>query len=564
MPQIIKHRRGPIATLKAITPYKGEVVFTTSSLGDIVGPNLHIGDGTQQGGFLVNRLQYGNTPPALAGVNTVMNDIPFYDTDDKILYRLNSGGHVNLDLTGNIKDRTIAGTLDITGRLDAQADIHVTGSAYISENIQLDDNKLIGIDSDTDLIQLKANEVKIAGMLSASSDLWVGGSVHAVGNVTFEAGSSGTITLGSGADDDIAAAGDFVSSLIPNASNLYDLGSTGQRWNNLWMSGSLTVNGGPHDIDSDSTIAIDSVTSTTINATTTLVAKGATGATFGDDVGTWEFDGAGALSETGMTTFAVTPSGTLYMQGGGVSRYGDDTAYWNFDGAGAVSTTGITSFDLDGSGAISVNSSTGIINIGNDDIDQAINVGTQGVRSISVGNALATAITADALAITLTSANALTATDGTATFTLAGTGATSLSGATTLDLDSTGAMALNSSGGSIGIGNDANAQSINIGTGAAARTITIGNLTGASAVNLNAGTGGIALASTGAGDIVINSDDTLLLDSDGVLELNTSGGAINIGTDAVAVNTTIGNSTGATAVGLTAGTGGITMAAGAA
>ena len=564
MPQIIKHRRGPIATLKAITPYRGEVVFTTSSLGDIIGPNLHIGDGTQQGGFLVNRLQYGATPPALAGVNTVMNDIPFYDTDDKILYRLNSGGHVNLDLTGNIKDRTVAGTLDITGRLDAQADLQVTGSAYISENIQLDDNKLIGIDSDTDLIQLKANEVKIAGMLSASSDLWVGGNVHAVGNVTFEAGSSGTITLGSGADDDIAAAGDFVSSLIPNASNLYDLGSTGQRWNNLWMSGSLTVNGGPHDIDSDSTIAIDSVTSTTINATTTLVAKGATGATFGDDVGTWEFDGAGALSETGMTTFAVTPSGTLYMQGGGVSRYGDDTAYWNFDGAGAVSTTGITSFDLDGSGAISVNSSTGIINIGNDDIDQAINVGTQGVRSISVGNALATAITADALAITLTSANALTATDGTATFTLAGTGATSLSGATTLDLDSTGAMALNSSGGSIGIGNDANAQSINIGTGAAARTITIGNLTGASAVNLNAGTGGIALASTGAGDIVINSDDTLLLDSDGVLELNTSGGAINIGTDAVAVNTTIGNSTGATAVGLTAGTGGITMAAGAA
>ena len=164
MPQIIKHRRGPIGTLKAITPYKGEVVFTTSSLGDIIGPNLHIGDGTQQGGFLVNRLQYGATPPALAGVNTVMNDIPFYDTDDKILYRLNSGGHVNLDLTGNIKDRTIAGTLDIAGRLDAQADIHVTGSAYISADIQLDDDRYIGIDSDTNLMQLKDQEVKVNGM----------------------------------------------------------------------------------------------------------------------------------------------------------------------------------------------------------------------------------------------------------------------------------------------------------------------------------------------------------------------------------------------------------------
>ena len=115
-------------------------------------------------------------------------------TRTKILYRLNSGGHVNLDLTGNIKDRTVAGTLDIAGRLDAQADIHVTGSAYVSENIQLDDNKYVGIDSDTDLMQLKANEVKVTGMLSASSDIWIGGDLVTVGNGTF--GGYGTFVGG--------------------------------------------------------------------------------------------------------------------------------------------------------------------------------------------------------------------------------------------------------------------------------------------------------------------------------------------------------------------------------
>ena len=99
-----------------------------------------------------------------------------------------------------------------------------------------------------------------------------------------------------------------------------------------------------------------------------------------------------------------------------------------------------------------------------------------------------------------------------------------------VDLDCSGSFSINSTGGVLNIGNDAVAQAINIGTGAAARVITMGNVTGATQVVLNAGTAGISLASTGAGDITINSDDTLLLDADGVLELNSTG-AISIGND---------------------------------
>jgi len=121
-------------------------------------------------------------------------------------------------------------------------------------------------------------------------------------------------------------------------------------------------------------------------------------------------------------------------------------------------------------------------------------------------------------------------------------------------------------GAALNLGSDASADAINIGTGAAARTITMGNVTGATALALNAGTGGIALASTGAGDITLNSDDTLLLDADGVLELNSSAGVIgigndadanniNIGTGAAARTITIGNGTGATSVVLDCGTG---------
>lgn len=137
-------------------------------------------------------------------------------------------------------------------------------------------------------------------------------------------------------------------------------------------------------------------------------------------------------------------------------------------------------------------------------------------------------------------------------------------------VDGVDGVEINSASGAIDIGNDADAQAINVGTGAAARTITIGNTTGATGVAINSGTGNIALASTGTGDITINSDDTLLLDADGVLELNSTGGAINIGNDADAQNInvgtgasvrtiTIGNATGATTLDLNSGTGGIAL-----
>lgn len=105
---------------------------------------------------------------------------------------------------------------------------------------------------------------------------------------------------------------------------------------------------------------------------------------------------------------------------------------------------------------------------------------------------------------------------------------------------------------------------INIGADAAAKVITIGNVTGTSSLVLRSGTGGVAISSTTTGDITLASADTLLLDSAGVLELNSSAGVISIGNDAVAQNInigtgaaarviTIGNTTGATGLQFNAG-----------
>ena len=63
------------------------------------------------------------------------------------------------------------------------------------------------------------------------------GNIHAVGDITFDGGSSGTITLGSGADDNVVLAGDVNSNIIPNTDNTFDLGSSGQQWKDLYING---------------------------------------------------------------------------------------------------------------------------------------------------------------------------------------------------------------------------------------------------------------------------------------------------------------------------------------
>lgn len=180
--------------------------------------------------------------------------------------------------------------------------------------------------------------------------------------------------------------------------------------------------------------------------------------------------------------------------------------------------------ELDATGAVSIESSGGALNFGADDVDQAVNVGTDGERTVTVGSvngAAALNLRAGTGTITVTAGGALdmnvtgAATLDAASFSIDATTASNVSvtgadltlstitsgtlavtsagalnlSSTTGDWQASGAVTIDSSGGSISIGGDADAQAINIGTGGAARTITFGNTTGATALVFNAGTG---------------------------------------------------------------------------
>ena len=157
------------------------------------------------------------------------------------------------------------------------------------------------------LIGLKQLDPILTGSLQVSGSAGVTGSIKATTgsfgylNVDGDAVIAGNFTFGDAATDSVSFTADISSSLIPDSSDSYNLGSSGQRWNDLYLSGSINATGGPITLTSD----------------TTLSAKGNTGASFGDDVGTWEFDGAGALSETGITTISITPSSTVDVDAGG-------------------------------------------------------------------------------------------------------------------------------------------------------------------------------------------------------------------------------------------------------
>jgi hypothetical protein len=225
--------------------------------------------------------------------------------------------------------------------------------------------------------------------------------------------------------------------------------------------------------------------------------------------------------------------------------------------------------DIDaGTGGIAINAANGAINI------------ESGTGAVNVG--------ADAAAHTVTVGSTNTTA---ATVVQSGTGDVAVTSTDAVTVDATGVLELNSSGGVIGIGNDAVAQNINVGTGAAARTITIGNGTDATAVDINCGTGDVTVGTnatahtvtvgstnttsnvivqSGTGGIQMTSGGTYAVDATDALTIESSAGtigigvdavaqAINIGTGAAARTVTVGNGTGATSVVLESGTGAINI-----
>ncbi len=184
----------------------------------------------------------------------------------------------------------------------------------------------------------------------------------------------------------------------------------------------------------------------------------------------------------------------------------------------AMSSDGVT--DIDAVGNLSLNSSGGILNLGDDAVTGAVNLGTgAAARTVTVGNNASTTtldlnggtggIIADSTGvISLDGVGGSNFTTDTGNLTLATTtsGAVNVSSIGAVDIQAATNLTIDSSGGTIGIGTDADTGTINIGTAASARTLNYGNSTTTTALNFTSGTGGTLFTTptfTISGDLVV-------------------------------------------------------------
>jgi len=142
-----------------------------------------------------------------------------------------------------------------------------------------------------------------ANKIALTTSLAVAGNLEVDGDITFRAGagSGGTLTFGDLGTDNIVFNADVQSSVVPDTTANYNLGSATKQWNNLWIDGTASID--TLTVDENSTftgyLQVDSGDIRVPSTTTTVDL-------FDDYATTVEAFGAGTTIRLGATTGTLT------------------------------------------------------------------------------------------------------------------------------------------------------------------------------------------------------------------------------------------------------------------
>lgn len=267
MAQIIKHRRGQLSGVKALTARNAEFIIASGSISDLNGPFVFIGspNGTDEGvagAFKsVSKIYQGTAAPSITAgsYGSILDGTPFYASGNESLYILNNdgaGGNSRLDLTGNIEGNLISGVTinNLTGTTANIGSISgsFTGSGQGLYNIpasgitglqlnQIGDGSATASISQAGGFKVNTN-TEITGALVVTgnitgSNLLLTGNAKIDGNITL----GGNITIGDSTTDNITFGGEVSSSIVPDIHNAFDLGSSDKNWRDLHVSGTAYV-----------------------------------------------------------------------------------------------------------------------------------------------------------------------------------------------------------------------------------------------------------------------------------------------------------------------------------
>ena len=140
---------------------------------------------------------------------------------------------------------------------------------------------------------------------------------------------------------------------LPAASKLYLDGAGGTTYLQESSDGHLEINSGTTldltaptvDLNSSTEFNIDTAAydlnasgAVTLDGATVTI-KGTGASKYGDDTATLDFDGSGAVSETGMTSCSITPSGAITLTAGATSTWSTSAGDLSVTSAGNLNLT---------------------------------------------------------------------------------------------------------------------------------------------------------------------------------------------------------------------------------
>jgi len=228
-------------------------------------PNINDRIGSQN---VIRVLSNASAPPTrllnLTDVNSTLKSrdgmILVWDLATESFFMTDTIDSSSLNITGIVTfTNTTESSLPTNGALVIDGGIGIGKAVNIGGNISVAGVSTFASDLDINAavdilngltVNSTFNSVGITTLASAGgitttgADLYVGsnlevaGTSNFIGNATFR---GGTIGIGDSSTDDIDVGGEFVSNLVPNTDNTYDIGITTQRWRDGKFSGLVTT-----------------------------------------------------------------------------------------------------------------------------------------------------------------------------------------------------------------------------------------------------------------------------------------------------------------------------------
>lgn len=187
---------------------------------------------------------------------------------------------------------TLSSTLGVTGATTLSSDLTVAGNTFLNGNTTIGNAATDTVTITADVASNVIPSVDSTYNLGDSSNYWnfayvngiattgnvvVGGNLTVVGDATI----SGNLTFGDAATDTVSFVADVGSNILPDVTNTYDLGSSSQKWRNLYVVGAAEL---------------ETINATTANISNLALASGVTVTSILDE------DNLGSNSATAIPT----------------------------------------------------------------------------------------------------------------------------------------------------------------------------------------------------------------------------------------------------------------------